>query len=369
MADPLEINAETLQHWLENGEPVEVVDIRPRPDYEAWHVPGSSNVDAYHHIYAGRPGPLEDYQPRNDVPVVAVCFVGQTSKIAAQYLRSRGMRATSLHGGMQSWSLAWNTARVELPSSTVELVQVRRTGKGCLSYVLGSSGEALVIDPSLEAEIYRELAQSRGWEIRKVVDTHIHADHISRARSLAGLAGAEYHLPAQERASFEFQSIHPGDVIRVGEASLQAIASPGHTFESMSLLLDGQALFTGDTLFLESVGRPDLKADRKESEARARLLHRTLRQLAELSPELIVLPCHTSHPVAFDRQPIAGDLGGVVERVEALKYDEEQFVEWILARIPPNPPNYATIVQLNERGINPGIDPTALEAGANNCAI
>lgn len=369
MADPLEINADTLQDWLANGEPVEVVDIRPKVDYEAWHVPGSANVAAYHHIYAGQPGPLETYAPADDKPVVAVCYVGQTSRIAAQYLRSRGLRAISLSGGMQGWSLAWNTADVPLPGSSAEVIQVRRTGKGCLSYLVGSAGEALVIDPSLDAEVYLELAEGRGWDIQKVIDTHIHADHLSRGRSLADRAGADYYLPAQDRVNFDFQILNPGDEIVFGESRLEAIGSPGHTFESMSYRLDGQALFSGDTLFLESVGRPDLKADRDETEARTRLLHGTLQKLAAMDANHLVLPCHTGRPVAFDQQPVGATLGTVVDQVEALQYDEDQFVAWILERIPPNPPNYSTIVQLNERGIIPGIDPTALEAGANNCAI
>lgn len=369
MSDPLEIDAETLQNWMANGEPVEVIDIRPQADYEAWHVPGAANVDAYHHIYAGSPGPLADFQPQTASPVVAVCYVGQTSRIAAQYLRSRGVRAVSLNGGMQAWSLSWNTAPVPLPSRTATVIQVRRTGKGCLSYILGSSDEALVIDPSLDPELYIDLAGSNGWHIRKVIDTHIHADHLSRGRALAELANAEYCLPAQDRASFKFHPILPGDPITVGESRLEAFATPGHTYESMSFLLDEQALFTGDTLFLESVGRPDLKAGREETEERARLLHGTLQMLAAMDSELVILPCHTGRPVPFDNQPIAAPLESVVIQVEALRLAEDAFVAWILERIPPNPPNYATIVQLNERGVLPAIDPTTLEAGANRCAI
>jgi glyoxylase-like metal-dependent hydrolase (beta-lactamase superfamily II)/rhodanese-related sulfurtransferase len=369
LPDPLEIDAETLQNWLADGEPVEVIDIRPRADYETWHIPGAANVDAYHHIYAGSPGPLADFQPQTGAPVVAVCFVGQTSRIAAQYLRSRGVRAVSLNGGMQSWSLSWNTAPVPLPPDGPTVIQVRRTGKGCLSYVIGSAGEALVVDPSLEPEIYSELAAANGWNIRKVLDTHIHADHLSRGLALARSEGAEYFLPAQERVRFQFQPVHPGDQIGAGSSRLLAIATPGHTFESTSFLLDDQALFTGDTLFLESVGRPDLNAGAAETEARTRLLHRSLQELAGMDPDLLVLPCHTGQPVPFDHKAIAASLGEVVEKVQASSLAEDQFVTWILGRIPPNPPNYSTIVQLNERGALPAIDPTALEAGANRCAI
>lgn len=364
-----EIDTPTLQAWLENGRSIEVIDIRPRADYEAWHIPGSVNVDAYRAIYAHSPGPLAHYRPQDGRQVVAVCFVGQTSKIAAQYLGSRGIEALSLAGGMQAWSLSWNTAEVPLAHSKAEIVQVRRTGKGCLSYLVASEGAAVVIDPSVDPQVYLDLAAERGCSIIKVLDTHIHADHLSRSRALAELAGAAHYLPKQDRTHFEHQALEPGQAITFGGSQLEAIHTPGHTFESMSFVLDGEALFSGDTLFLDSVGRPDLKASREESEARARALHRTLQNLALMSPELIILPCHTGHPVPFDQVPLMSPLETVADKVEALRYDEDQFVSWILDRIPANPPNYEKIVQLNEQGILPELDPTLLEAGANMCAV
>jgi glyoxylase-like metal-dependent hydrolase (beta-lactamase superfamily II) len=364
-----EINTATLQAWLDNGHNVEVIDIRPRQDYEAWHIPGSLNVDAYQAIYAHSPGPLAQYNPPDGQQVVVVCFVGQTSKVAAQYLGSRGIEAISLAGGMQSWSLSWNTADVPLAHNNTVIVQVRRTGKGCLSYLLISDGEAVVIDPSVNAHVYKDLAAQRDCQIVKVLDTHIHADHLSRSLALAALTGATHYLPKQNRTHFEHQALDPGEVITFGSSRLEAIHTPGHTFESMSFLLDGAALFSGDTLFLDSVGRPDLKADREETEIRARALHRTLQDLAAMDPEIIILPCHSSQPVPFDHIPLASPLGAVLKNVPALGYDEEQFSSWILARIPANPQNYEKIVQLNEGGLFPVQDPTLLEAGANMCAI
>lgn len=369
MDHALEIDTPTLQAWLENGQNVEVIDIRPRTDYEAWHIPGSLNVDAYRAIYAHSPGPLAHYRPQDGRQVVAVCYVGQTSKIAAQYLGSRGIETLSLAGGMQAWSLSWNTAEVPLAQSSATVVQARRTGKGCLSYLAASEGAAVVIDPSVEPQVYLDLAAQRGCSIVKVLDTHIHADHLSRSRALAELAGAAHYLPKQDRARFEYQALEPGQVINFGGSRLEAIHTPGHTFESMSFILDEEALFSGDTLFLDSVGRPDLKADREESEARARALHRTLQNLASMHPDLTILPCHTSQPVPFDQVPLASPLETVLGKVPALRYDEEEFVGWILERIPANPPNYEKIVQLNEEGVLPALDPTLLEAGANMCAV
>jgi glyoxylase-like metal-dependent hydrolase (beta-lactamase superfamily II) len=270
---------------------------------------------------------------------------------------------------MKAWSLAWNNAEVSLPDSEARVIQLRRTGKGCLSYVIGSKGTAAVIDPALDPEVYLRLARNYDWTIRHVLDTHIHADHLSRARKLAELTGASLQLPAQERAVYPFLPLQEGQVLTVGAARLMALHTPGHTLESMSYLLDDQALFTGDTLFLRAVGRPDLEASPDEAQARARLLYHTLQRLLNLPLEILVLPGHTSEPVAFDGQPITASLAEVHDQVKFLHLPEEAFVEALLARIPPTPPNHHRIVKLNEAGLLPEGDPTELEAGANRCAV
>ncbi len=364
-----EIDVSTLQAWLAEGRPVEVIDIRPRQDYEAWHIPGSRNVDVYAAINRGSPGALADFVPEGPGPVVAVCYVGETSVRAAAFLRARGIQAVSLAGGMQAWSLAWNQASALETARGARVVQVRRTGKGCLSYVVAADGQAVVIDPSLPPQVYQTVAENLGARIAMVLDTHIHADHLSRARALTAEAGAKLLLPVQDRVTFEHETVAEGDEIPFGESRLRALQTPGHTFESMSFLLDDEMLFTGDTLFVDSLGRPDLKADAAETRARAQALHRTLRRLTSLDESLLVLPGHSGQPIPFDGVPIAAPLGEVVQKVQALGYDEETFVDWILQRIPPTPPNYERIVRLNETGQWPSQDPAVLEAGANRCAV
>ncbi|KAA3648638.1 MAG: MBL fold metallo-hydrolase [Chloroflexi bacterium] len=369
MATQSEIDPGTLRAWLDEGKDVDVIDIRPEADYQSWHIPGSKNIDVYNSIKFGQAGALADYQPLNRNPVVAVCYVGQTSKAVVSYLRSRDIEAMSLTGGMQWWSLAWNLAEVPLMKSTAKVIQIRRTGKGCLSYLVGSGNQAVVIDPSVDPELYVELAGQNGWQITSIIDTHVHADHLSRGRLLAVQTGAKHYLPEQERTKFEHPSLKKGDVIEFGDSLLKVMHTPGHTFEAISLLLDDEALFTGDTLFTNSVGRPDLKASPQESEQRARALYNSLQQLSELPQDTLILACHTSQPIPFDRQAIVATLGEAVENVEILKSSEDDFVTWVLGRIPPTPPNHLYVVQFNEMGVWPEGDPTQLEAGGNNCAV
>jgi glyoxylase-like metal-dependent hydrolase (beta-lactamase superfamily II) len=258
-----------------------------------------------------------------------------------------------------------------VPGSTARVVQVRRTGKGCLSYLIGAGEAAAVIDPALDPQVYLALAAARGWRITHVVETHIHADHLSRARALADLAGATLHLPAaaRQRVAFPFAPVCEGDALTIGEARLVALHTPGHTPESTCYLLDGAALFTGDTLFLAAVGRPDLHADPAAARAKARSLHDSLRRLLALPPTTLVLPGHASEPIAFDGIAHAASLADVRARTALLALPAADFVTATLARLPATPPNHAAIIALNEAGRAPDGDPTDLEAGANRCAV
>jgi glyoxylase-like metal-dependent hydrolase (beta-lactamase superfamily II)/rhodanese-related sulfurtransferase len=368
MASPT-ISIDELRRLLDRGVAVTVLDVRPAAERAEWSIPGSVHLDAYDALRRGDPDALEGFHASDGRPVVTVCSAGRTSRLAAEQLRARDIEAVSLEGGMRAWSLAWNTAAVPCSRSTARIVQVRRTGKGCLSYVIGSHGEAAVIDASLEPRVYLDLAAQSGWRIRSVIETHVHADHLSRARALAADTGATLCLPQTDRVCFSYTPLTDGDTIDVGSSRLRVLRTPGHTVESTCCFLDERALFTGDTLFLSAVGRPDLEATPDEARGRARLLYGSLRRLLELPPDTLILPAHTSAPVAFDRRPLIAELREVRQHTELLRANEPEFVAAILERIPPTPPNHHRIVALNEAGRLPDGDPTELEAGANRCAV
>lgn len=271
-----QIDTQTLRDWLDTQQPVTVLDIRTDDDHAQWTIPGSLHINAYEALWNGQPGALADLALPADRPVVTVCNAGKVSQTAADVLTSRGFDARSLTGGMKAWSLAWNVADVPLADSSVNVVQIRRTGKGCLSYILASQGDAAVIDPSVTPDVYLEIARQRGWSIRYVLEIHLHADHLSRARELTQVAGAVLMLPPQNRARFAFTSIADGEQVRLGDATLRAVHTPGHTNESTSYVLNNAAVLTGDTLFTNGVGRPDLHAEADAARARpVHCLHRS----------------------------------------------------------------------------------------------
>jgi rhodanese-related sulfurtransferase len=130
------ITASEPQDLMEHHRPVTVLDIRPPEQRADWSIPGSVHLDIYDALKVGDDSGLTSVGVPADGPVVTVCAAGGLSQTAAELFRERGLDARSLTGEMQAWSAAWNKAEVPLPESDTAVVQVRRTGKGCLSYMI-----------------------------------------------------------------------------------------------------------------------------------------------------------------------------------------------------------------------------------------
>ena len=367
MTETLFVNTNTLSHWLESGKQVAVLDIRPKDQREEWKIPGSIYIDAYKRLNDGDASVLDEVSIPRNVPVVTVCAAGRTSRIAAGELRKKGIEAYSLENGMKGWSLAWNKAMLNFQG--YQIVQLRRTGKGCLSYIISSEDEAIIVDASLPLEVYENTCKENNWQLKAVMETHIHADHLSRSKQVADKFGVPLLLPVPNKVQFDFKKLTDGEMIELGKTQIKVVATPGHTVESVCFLINDEVLLSGDTIFTNAIGRPDLKANEEETKKRAKLLYDSLQQLLQLNEEIIVLPAHTSSPVDFDGKPVSATLSEIKKNVSILNSDKEAFVKNILDKLPPPPSNYLTIVETNLSGNISGINPIDLEAGANRCAV
>lgn len=362
------ITAEELQEKLQRKERVFILDVRPEAERKEWYIAESSHADVYQRLRARDVSALDGIDFPEDTTVVTVCAAGKTSQIAADLLLKKGVQALSLSGGMKSWNYAWNTAEKTL-GEEVTVVQIRRPAKGVLSYLIASGNEAIVIDAALNPAVYLDLARERNWNLRYVVDTHVHADFVSRSRDLALDSGATHLLYENAGVSFPVTSIRDGEDIPFGKAALRVIHTPGHTWESATFALGDSALFTGDTLFVDGIGRPDLKATPEEISRRASALFSSLEKILALSPDALVLPAHSSKPLAFDRIIVGEKLSTVHDVVRQNLTSEASFVTYALSKVPTTPPNYQTIAALNRAGSYEGNALEDLEAGGNHCAI
>ncbi len=364
-----EISTQTLSKWLTENKPVYILDVRPKSEREEWSIPGSIHADIYDKLKSNDPEAFNTLALPENTPIVIVCAGGKTSLIAAEKLKQKGIAVLSLQGGMKAWNYAWNNAEINFPGKDTKIIQVRRSAKGCLSYIVGSANEGIVVDASLDPSIYIDLAKINNWKIKYAMDTHIHADYISRTRELANECGAKHLFIDQATVNYPFIKVKDNDIIPFGNTSFQIIHTPGHTCESTSYKIGEAAILTGDTLFVDGVGRPDLKANQEEAVLKAKLLYQSLKQLLSNSPKMIVLPAHTSNAVPFDNKLIAATLMEINQNVSMLSLSVENFIDYTLTRIPPTPPNYQTIAELNKNGAHDGYVIADLEAGANRCAI
>jgi glyoxylase-like metal-dependent hydrolase (beta-lactamase superfamily II) len=232
----------------------------------------------------------------------------------------------------------------------------------------------VVVDPARDVEVYERLVAERGARIVRVLETHVQADHVSGGPALAARAGVPYSV-AGENGELR----HPAEPMRDGETfrlggpggggpEVRAWATPGHTPGSTSYLVDGRYLLSGDTLFVGGVGRPDLGG---HAEAWARDLFRTLRRLAALPGDTVVLPAHYAGPGEIGPDGVvAARLADLGRTVPELSLDQAAFVRHVVAAVRPPPAAYADIVGVN-RGLAPP-DPervTEWELGKNECAV
>ncbi|MDX1638511.1 MAG: MBL fold metallo-hydrolase [Balneolaceae bacterium] len=362
------ISPARLADWLQNQKEVYILDVRSKAERRDWLIPESRHLDIYNELKSGHSKTLEHLDLPEDRPIVTVCGAGKTSLSAARQLREKGLDAYSLDSGMKAWNFAWDTAEVTL-ANDLTIIQVRRVAKGCLSYIIGSGDDAVVIDASLDPKIYKNLARENRWTIRYVMDTHLHADYVSRSRELAEAVGADYLLYRQADTEFPFTPLDDHQEITFGNTAIKALHTPGHTPESLSFLIEGEALFTGDTLFTNGVGRPDLKADRQQAMRKAEQLYESLQKLLSLEENTRVLPAHIARSVRMGEPVIFATIGELSGSLDLLGLPKKQFLQEVVSRIPPTPANYQTISSLNRKGSHDGHDLEQLEAGANRCAV
>ncbi|MBC5919824.1 MBL fold metallo-hydrolase, partial [Bacillus pumilus] len=289
------MTAEQLTKKIVNKEPLFLLDVRNQADVQDWKIEGEAIVHMnvpYFDLLEGVEGILHDIP--HDREVLVVCAKEGSSIMVAEMLSEAGRTVHYLEGGMKAWSEHLEPVKIGDLSGGGELYQFVRMGKGCLSYMIMSNGESAIVDAARMTDVYIRFAKKHHVSITQVLDTHLHADHISGGKKLAEQTGASYWLPPKdaEEVIFEYNRLEEGERIAIGAATIDIhpLYSPGHTIGSTSFIVDDQYLLSGDILFVDSIGRPDLAgmAEDWAGDLRETLYDR----YGALSKELIVLPAH-----------------------------------------------------------------------------
>lgn len=251
--------------------------------------------------------------------------------------------------------------------------QLQRPAKACLSYVIGVPGHGcVVVDPARFPDPYVELATEHGMTIKYVVDTHVHADHVSGGPALADAVGATYSVPIEDTGGatpFPNHPLEDGQVLDLGPAKLEVlgIKLPGHTPGTTCLLVPDHALLSGDTVFVRGVGRPDLTG---QAEDLARELFHTVHdKLRPLAPETQVLPAHWSTTDEMGEDGLVRTtMRDVFDSTLMNEQDLVHFVSEIVASLPSAPSFYDTIREVNAGKKVSEEEIEVLEIGKNQCA-
>src|SRR6266545_6118991 len=294
------ITPDELARQLDRGERVQVLDVRAPERVAQGAVTFGATLD-FRPLPARQMYELPDLEPlRLDpaTPVAVICGHGNSSQQATLFLRGHGFEAYSVAGGMAAWEAVYLARPLAPTRSLRHVVQLDRVGKGALSYVLVSEGDAVIVDPGRHVPRYEALLRELDATPAAIIDTHMHADYLSGARAAAARWQVPYFLhPEDARSPYDgaagrvaHRPVGEGDTIAFGRATLRAAHVPGHTLGSVALLADDGLALTGDFLFVQSVGRPDLAG---HSDAWAKLLWRSLERVRQTWPgDLLVLPAH-----------------------------------------------------------------------------
>ena len=366
--------ADVARYVVENKD-LFVLDVRNKDAYADWKIEGR-NFEYLNVPYFDLLDGVEEILPRipEDKDLLVVCAKEGSSVMVAEMLAEAGREAAYLEGGMKAWSMHLEPVKVGHLMGGGELYQFVRLGKGCLSYMAISGGEAAIIDAVRFTDVFIEFAKKKDVKIKHVFDTHLHADHISGGRHIAGQTGAAYYLPPQDAGEvvYDFIPLTDGLAVELGTAKIEvsALYSPGHTIGSTSFIIDGSYLLTGDILFIDSIGRPDLAGLAEDWVADLReTLYSRYRVLAD---DLIVLPAHFMVLEEVNEDgTVAKRFGDLLVENHGLNIEDEvEFRRTVTENLPPQPNAYQQIRQVNMGKVNPDQEEqTEMEIGPNRCAV
>ncbi|KAB2334807.1 MBL fold metallo-hydrolase [Cytobacillus depressus] len=369
------MTAKEVTKKIINKEQLFILDVRNTDDFQDWKIEGEKfeylNIP-YFDLLDGVEAILDKLPADKDILVV--CAKEGSSIFVTEMLSEVGMTVSYLKGGMKAWSEYLVPLKIGDLKDGGELYQFVRIGKGCLSYMAISNGEAVIIDATRMTDIFLDFAKSMDAKITHVFDTHLHADHISGGRIIAEKSNATYWLPPKDatEVTFKYMPLEDGSVVTIGNSAINvhALYSPGHTIGSTSFVLDDKYLLSGDILFIDSIGRPDLAglAEDWVGDLRESLYKR----YKELSEELIVLPAHFMIIDELNEDgSVAEKLSTLFAKNHGLKIeDENEFRKLVTENLPPQPNAYQEIRKTNMGKIAPSEEEQReMEIGPNRCAV
>ena len=371
-------NASELFDWLTNKEAMDflLLDVRNEEEFGRFKVEGPFPIDMlnvpYMEFIEHEAESVARVPKRDKIKIV--CAKEGSSKYVAEILEANGYPDVGhMLEGIKAWGNLLSPVQIGGDGS-YELYQFRRPGKASCSYGLVSGKEMMVFDPAKNIDTYVNFAAERGLTITRTFETHRQADYISGSQKLGRENGAEIIAPADDFGPAKFAFTSAGDEavfpFSNGGPEVRSLHTPGHTPGSTCYLIDGKYLVTGDTVFIYSIGRPDLGGMAEEW---SKLLFDTMtNKIIPMDENIVVLPGHYMDWKEADNRMAFADTLGSIKNINSDIYtidNEADFYEFIRSNMRPQPPEYAKI-----REINAGLlevndeEQDIMDLGKNECA-
>lgn len=366
--------ARDLFQWLISREDMIVVDVRNSKDFNRFHVespyPFSLKNISYYDFIEDEDEAAGRIPPGSRVRIV--CAKENSARFVAEILERRGFDVGYLTGGIKTWGNLLVPRQVAA-GKDYRLFQFIRPGKASCSYGLISGREMMVFDPSRNLDFYLGFAEEQGVIITRTFETHLQADYIAGSRDLAARTGAEFFANDGDfkTSKNHYTPLVDGQIHRFGFGGpeVRVLFTPGHTPGSTSFLIDDRFLISGDMVFIQSVGRPDLGG---KAEEWAGMLYASLQMIKGLDGRIMILPGHYIDWAEADEQQVfARSLAEVMERNREIYdlADVEAFTAFIKENMRPQPEEYATIRLVNANLQQEDDErQEELDLGKNECA-
>ncbi len=369
--------AEDLFEWVTTaGNEFLLLDVRVNEKFDRFKVEGLFLPDMVNVPYVE----FVEHEEESVAKVPAaekvriVCAREGSARYVAEILVNHGFKDVRfLEDGIKTWG---NMLAPKLVASVdgYKLFQFIRPGKASCSYGLISNDEMVLFDPSRNVDFYQSFAENNGARIIKSFETHLQADYISGSKQIAADRGA--HILGHENdfkdATFKYQKIVDDQVYSFskGGPEIKALHMPGHTPGSTSYLIDNKYLITGDTVFILSIGRPDLGG---KAEEWSKLLYHTLKtKIMELEDDLVILPGHYMDWSEANPSRVFSDTLGNIKNKNSDIYSistETEFIGFIKNNMRPQPEVYAEIRKVNAGLLEVGAEEQEImDLGKNECA-
>ena len=369
-------SADELFSFLTQKEDVIVLDVRNEEDFGRFSVEGPFPFDMVNVPYFDfmEEEDASVAKVSHDKPVKVVCAKEGSAQYVGEILMNHGFKDVAfLTGGIKTWGNMLTPKRINPESDDYALYQFIRPAKASCNYGLLYKGEMVNFDPSRNYDFYHSFADSQNVKIVRTFETHLQADYISGSKKIADVTGAEIMANVDDfkDASFQYSGVKDGESYSVGGdgPEIKVLHSPGHTPGSTSYIIDDKYFITGDTVFILSVGRPDLGG--KAEEWSVMLFDTLTNKVQNLDKKLKVLPGHFMEwNEANDSLLFVENLGEVIHRNAGVFKiaTPENFTQYIKDNMRKSPEIYGEIRKVNVGWLDVDMNEAdIMDLGKNEC--